>query len=196
MAGTGIPSYSVPKSLVDTYKNLKLTGGSKSEKKMVTLKTGDNKTFVVERSVVLISETIKHLIEDDCAEDVIPLENITGEVLEKVLVFLKKHAPAMKILFGPVEPSDEEREEVADELMMWDTKFVDGLESDQMLFDLIFAANYLDISTLFELTCEVVARKIRDMSPEQIRDYLRIENDYSPEAEAKVRADNAWAFQQ
>ncbi|MCL7025134.1 hypothetical protein MKW94_002116 [Papaver nudicaule] len=200
MANLGLPSYTVSKSLVDLYKNLNVTegsGSSKSEKtKMVTLKTSDNKTFVVKKSTVLISETIRHLIEDDCAEDVIPLQNITGEVLEKVLVFLKKHAPVMEFLYGPVEPTDEEREKVADEIMMWDTEFIEGLESDQMLFDLIFAANYLDISTLMELTCEVVARKIRDMTPEQIRDYLRIENDYSPEAEAKVRADNAWAFKQ
>ncbi|MCL7046307.1 hypothetical protein MKW94_015061 [Papaver nudicaule] len=182
----GIPSYSVPKSLADTYKNLKLTQGSKSEKKMVTLKTADNKTIVVERSIVLISETIKHLIEDDCAEDV---------TLEKVLVFLKKHAPAMEFLYGPVEPTDEELEEVADDVMKFDTEFVEGLESDQLLFDLIFAANYLDISTLMELTCEVVGRKIRDMTPEQITEYLRIENDYTPEAEAKVRAGNAWALQ-
>ncbi|MCL7052066.1 hypothetical protein MKW94_026460 [Papaver nudicaule] len=195
MANLGLPSYTVSKSLVDSYKNLNVT--DKSEKtKMVTLKTSDNKTFVVKKSTVLISETIRHLIEDDCAEDVIPLENITGDVLEKVLVFLKKHATVMEFLYGPVEPSDEEREKVADEIMMWDTEFIEGLESDQMLFDLIFAANYLDILTLMELTCEVVARKIRDMTPEQIREYLRIENDYSAEAEAKVRADNSWAFKQ
>ncbi|KAI3996371.1 hypothetical protein MKX01_026839 [Papaver californicum] len=117
-------------------------------------------------------------------------------------VFLKKHGPAMEYLYGPggekvKEDIEEEKfDKVVAKLMEFDKEFIDGLESDQALFDLIFAANYLSIRNLMECTCQVVAVKIRDMTPDQVRDYLRIENDYTSKEEAKVRDDNAWAFQQ
>ncbi|XP_026429511.1 SKP1-like protein 4 [Papaver somniferum] len=168
---------------------------------MIVLKSADDKEFEVEESIVMLSETIKHMIEDDCAGDGIPLPNVTSDVLEKVIEFLKKHGPAMEYLYGPDgkivkdEIDEEEFNKVAAKLMQFDQEFIDGLESDQVLFDLIFAANYLGIRNLMECTCQVVAGKLREMTPEQVRAYLRIENDYSPEQEAKVRADNAWAFQ-
>ncbi|MCL7032992.1 hypothetical protein MKW94_019193 [Papaver nudicaule] len=189
-------SSSTPKSLDKKMKNLKVTdettkpdksksgSGEKSEmRKMITLKSADNKTFTVEKSIVMISETIKHLVEDDCAENVIPLANVTGNVLEKVIVFLKKHAPAMEYLEGPEETTEEEDQKVIDGLTKFDEEFIKGLKTDQELFDLIFAGNYLAIRNLMELTCQTVAEKMRTMSPEKVKDYLMIENDYTPDAD-------------
>ncbi|KAI3885670.1 hypothetical protein MKX03_032046 [Papaver bracteatum] len=177
-----------------------LSPSTKSEKKrMIILKSADDKEFEVEESILMISKTLKHIIEDGCDgnEVPIPLPNVTGELLEKVIVFLKRHAPAMEFLYGPDAKNleNEEFEKAADDLMNFDTEFIKGIESDQMIFDLIFAGNYLGIKNLMDLTCEVVARKMMKMTPDQVRDYLRIENDYTPEQEAKVRADHAWAFQ-
>ncbi|KAI3949294.1 hypothetical protein MKW98_023231 [Papaver atlanticum] len=167
---------------------------------MIILKSADDKEFEVEESILMISKTLKHMIEDGCDgnEVPIPLPNVTGEVLEKVIVFLKRHAPAMEFLYGPAakDLEKEEFEKAAHDLMNFDTEFIKGIESDQMIFDLIFVGNYLAIKNLMDLTCEVVAQKMMKMTPDQVRDYLRIENDYTPEQEAEVRADNAWAFQE
>lgn len=72
----------------------------------------------------------------------------------------------------------------------WDADFVD-LEQET-LFELILAANFMDIKPLLDLTCAKVASMIKGKTPEQIRKAFNIVNDFSPEEEAKVREENKW----
>ena len=73
----------------------------------------------------------------------------------------------------------------------WDANFV---EVDQeTLFELILAANYMDIKSLLDLTCAKVASMIKGKTPEEIRKQFNIKNDFSPEEEEAVRAENKWA---
>lgn len=73
----------------------------------------------------------------------------------------------------------------------WDADFVD-LEQEQ-LFDLIIAANFLDIEPLLDLTCAKVASLMKGKTPEQIRKALNIQPDLTQEEEEAVRAENRWA---
>jgi len=57
----------------------------------ITLRSSDGVSFEVERSVAAEWQTIKHLIEDDCADGAIPLPNVTSEILAKVIDYCKKH---------------------------------------------------------------------------------------------------------
>jgi S-phase kinase-associated protein 1 len=41
--------------------------------------------------------------------------------------------------------------------------------NDETIFELIFAANYLDISQLLEVCCKQVANMIQGKNPEEIR---------------------------
>ena len=59
-------------------------------------------------------------------------------------------------------------------------------------FELILAANYLDIKSLLDLTCAKVASMIKGKTPEEIRKQFNIGNDFSPEEEAQVREENKW----
>lgn len=72
----------------------------------------------------------------------------------------------------------------------WDAAFVE-VEQD-MLFELILAANYMDIKSLLDLTCAKVASMIKGKTPEDIRKTFNIVNDFTPEEEAKVREENKW----
>ncbi|KAK9113270.1 hypothetical protein Scep_020789 [Stephania cephalantha] len=148
----------------------------------VTLKSSDSETFDVEEAVAVESQTIKHMIEDDCADSVIPLPNVTGKILAKVIEYCKKHVDASKA----EDRSDEE-------LKNWDAEFV---KVDQgTLFDLILAANYLNIKSLLDLTCQTVADMIKGKTPEEIRKTFNIKNDFTPEEEEEVRRENQWAFE-
>jgi S-phase kinase-associated protein 1 len=70
------------------------------------------------------------------------------------------------------------------------------MEVDQAtLFDLIMAANYLNIKGLLDLTCQTVANMIKGKTPEQIRQTFNIKNDFTPEEEEEIRKENAWAFE-
>ncbi|KAL6220730.1 hypothetical protein ACLB2K_008486 [Fragaria x ananassa] len=154
-----------------------------SSAKKITLKSSDGESFEVEEAVALESQTIKHMIEDDCADNGIPLPNVTSKILAKVIEYCKKHVDAAK-------PDEKVTEE---ELKAWDQDFV---KVDQAtLFDLILAANYLNIKNLLDLTCQTVADMIKGKTPEEIRKTFNIKNDFTPEEEEEVRRENQWAFE-
>ncbi|OAY50541.1 SKP1-like protein 1B [Manihot esculenta] len=151
----------------------------------ITLKSSDGETFEMDEAVALESQTIKHMIEDDCADNGIPLPNVTSKILSKVIEYCKKHVETPK--------SEDRPSSVDDELKAWDAEFV---KVDQAtLFDLILAANYLNIKSLLDLTCQTVADMIKGKTPEEIRKTFNIKNDFTPEEEEEVRRENQWAFE-
>lgn len=107
-------------------------------------------------------------------------------VLRKVIAFCEHHArEPMHDIEKPLKSSN--MSEVVSE---WDANFV-KVEQD-LLFELILAANYMDIKSLLDLTCAKVASMIKGKTPEQIRQTFNITNDFTPEEEAQVREENKW----
>ena len=72
----------------------------------------------------------------------------------------------------------------------WYAHFV-AVEQD-VLFELILAANFMDIKPLLDLTCASVASMIKGKTPEEIRKTFNIVNDFTPEEVAQVREENKW----
>merc|ERR1712083_352787 len=72
----------------------------------------------------------------------------------------------------------------------WDCDFINI--SQESLFELILAANYLDIQPLLDLTCGKIATMIKGKNTEEIRKQFNIVNDFTPEEEAQVREENRW----
>ncbi|CAI9094441.1 OLC1v1030185C1 [Oldenlandia corymbosa var. corymbosa] len=158
-----------------------------SASKIIQLKSSDGESFEVEEAVALESQTIKHMIEDDCADNAIPLPNVTSKILAKVIEYCKRHVEAAKAAEGAFEKTSDE------DLKSFDADFV---KVDQgTLFDLILAANYLNIKSLLDLTCQTVAEMIKGKTPEEIRKTFNITNDLTPEEEEEIRRENAWAFE-
>ena len=149
----------------------------------ITLISSDGEAFEVEEAVALESQTIEPLIEYNCPDSVIPLPNVTSKILAMVIDYCKKHvdSPKTEDLF------------TEDELEAWDAEFVKV--DHPVLFDLILAANYLNIKSLLDLTCQTVADMIKGKTPEEIRKTFNIKNDFTPEEEEEVRRENQWAFE-
>ncbi|MCL7041160.1 hypothetical protein MKW94_001315 [Papaver nudicaule] len=158
-------------------------GKNKKPKSLVSLRSSEGDTFELEESSAMLSQTIKHMIEEDGGDHVISLTNISSEILERVVVFLEKH--------GEIKERDE--------LVEWDKKFIEDLKKGdlEVLFGLIVAADYLNAKCLLDVTCQVVADMIKGKTPEEIRKFFNIKNVVTPEEEeaAAVRAENAWAFE-
>ncbi|CDP16773.1 unnamed protein product [Coffea canephora] len=150
---------------------------SSSSPKMITLQSSDGETFEVEEVVAMESRTIKHMIEDDCANSSIPIPNVTSNTLTKVIEYCKKHVEAK---------NDEEG------LKSFDADFM-KIDKDT-LYDLLMASNYLDIKSLLDLGCQTVADKIKGKNPEDIRKEFGIKNDFSPEEEEEIRKESPWVF--
>ncbi|KAF9676172.1 hypothetical protein SADUNF_Sadunf09G0110700 [Salix dunnii] len=157
-----------------------------SESKIITLKSSDGETFLVEEAVAVESHTIKHLIEDDCAGNEIPLPNVTSKILAKVIEYCKKHVEAD----ASKDPTITDMDGL---LKSWDAEFV---KVDQnMLFDLMLAANYLNIKGLLDLTCQTVADMIKGKTTDEIRKKFNIKNDFTQEEEDEIRKECQWAFE-
>uniref|UniRef100_A0A803Q3S3 SKP1-like protein n=1 Tax=Cannabis sativa TaxID=3483 RepID=A0A803Q3S3_CANSA len=147
------------------------------ESKKIILISSDGESFEVEEAIAIQSQTIKHMIEDGCADNGIPLPNVTSKILTLVIEYCKKH----------VDSSN------STDLQSWDANFV---KLDQAtLFELILSANYLNIANLLDLTCQTVADMIKGKTPEEIRKLFNIKNDFTPEEEEAIRKENQWAFE-
>ncbi|CAA7048223.1 unnamed protein product [Microthlaspi erraticum] len=157
--------------------------------KKIVLKSSDGETFEVEEAVALQSQTIAHMVEDECVGDGIPLANVTSDIVVKVIEYCRKHVPVV-VPDGDDASSSSSKEE----LKTWDAEFMKDIDQST-LFSLIMAANYLNIKDLLDLTCQTVADMIKGKTPEEIRTTFNIKNDFTPEEEAEVRRENQWAFE-
>ncbi|CAN6219173.1 unnamed protein product [Urochloa humidicola] len=163
---------------------------------MITLISSDNEKFEVAESVATLSQTIRHMIEDGCTDGGVPLPNVTGKILAMVIEYCNKHASSGAEADAAGEGSSSSAAAAVpstEELKKFDDGF---LEVDQVtLFDLILAANYLDVKGLLDITCQKVADMMKGKQPEEIREIFQIENDFTPEEEAEIRKENQWAFE-
>lgn len=151
----------------------------------VTLQSNDGQGFQVEVRVAKMSITVKNAIEDAGIEHAIPLPNVSGKILVKVVEYCKHHVD------DPVVVSeDKTNEKRTDDITDWDASFCDVDQAT--LFDLILAANYLDIHGLLDLACKTVANMIKGKTPEDLRKLFNIKNDFTPEEEEQVRRENSW----
>ncbi|XP_055816840.1 SKP1-like protein 1 [Solanum dulcamara] len=168
---------------------------SEDKKKIVTLKSNDDKEFEVEEAAVIQSEMIKNMIEDGCATSVIPLPNIDSKTLTKVIEYLNKHITKN-------EDEDEEEKDdngkavetaEEDDLKEFDEQFV-SVDWEE-LFDIIMAANYLNINELMELCCQSAADRLKNKSVRAVREMLKITNDLTEEEEKEIINNAPWAFE-
>jgi S-phase kinase-associated protein 1 len=137
--------------------------------------TGDSITL--DRRAAEMSATVRGMLEDVGEDAPIPLPNVTTPVLQQVVDYMR-----WMIDHGGVPNADGSSE--------FERSFID-CENEQ-LFDLIMAANYMEIHPLLELTCRAVAQKVRGKAPEEIRQIFNIENDFTPEEEDAIRKENEW----
>ncbi|CAG8523803.1 12349_t:CDS:2 [Ambispora leptoticha] len=154
----------------------------------VTLKSRDEKVYKVDVAVASRSILLKNMIEDVGESDqAIPLPNVDEKVLKKVLEWCEHH------INDPLPTSDEEsqRRHNHAEIDDWDQKFL-NVEQD-LLFEIILAANYLDIKPLLDVGCKTVANMIKGKTPDEIRKMFNIVNDFTKEEEEQIRKENEWA---
>ncbi|KAF9114816.1 hypothetical protein BGX27_009764 [Mortierella sp. AM989] len=154
----------------------------------VILVSSDSQEFKVDKEVAERSILIKNMLEDVGESDSpIPLPNVTSTVLTKVIEYCEHHRN------DPVQVPDEtdDPRKRSNDIEEWDMKF---MQVDQeMLFEIILAANYLDIKPLLDVGCKTVANIIKGKTPEEIRKAFNIVNDFTPEEEAQIRKENEWA---
>jgi len=157
----------------------------------VKLQSSDGELYEVETDIIKLSNTIKTMLEDLGVEDeeseteMVPLPNVNAAILKKVIQWCTYHKED-----PPLVDEDDNKEKRTDDIGSWDSDF---LKVDQgTLFELILAANYMDIKGLLDVTCKTVANMIKGKTPEEIRRTFNIKNDFTPAEEEQIRKENAW----
>jgi len=159
-----------------------------AEEGNIKLISREGDAFEVTVSVAKMSELVKSMMDEEENEDVaeIPLPNVKAAVLQKVIEFCTHYrTEAMNEIEKPLTSAV-----MGEVVQRWYADFVNV--EQVILFELILAANYMDIKPLLDLTCATVASMIKGKTPEEIRRTFNIVNDFSPEEEAQVREENKW----
>ena len=175
---------------------------------IINLRSADNELFPVDIEVAKKSVTIKTMLdmldigEDDNEE--VPIPNVNAAILKLVIQWATYHK-------DDSQPNDDENtntrcfcwqlglEQALSQISFaaeninisdWDASF---LSVDQgTLYELILAANYLDIKGLLTVTCGTVANMIKGKTVEEIRKHFNIKNDFTPSEEEQIRKENEW----
>ncbi|XP_058758485.1 SKP1-like protein 14 [Vicia villosa] len=148
---------------------------SSPSSKMISLTTADNVVFEIDGTIAKQMKVVQAFIEEDDGVSTIPLPNVFSKDLSLTIEFCKK--------------------DIAGEITKdFEASFVKDLDNEELKV-LFLAANYLNVNRLFEFLSLTIAKRLENKSVEYAREYFGVENDFTPEEEARVREERAWTFQ-
>jgi S-phase kinase-associated protein 1 len=164
----------------------------------ISLMSKEGAIRVVKLELAKMALTLKDMIESSDQQNSdeskpIPLTSISGHILDKIIEWLQYHYDY------PIEEKDSDDEDNYNLMRIdgyhqrisgWDRKFFDV--DRETLFELILAANFLNIKGLFDIGCKTAANQIKGKSAEEVRKLWNIECDLTPEEEKKLKKENAW----
>lgn len=154
---------------------------------LVTLKFANGDTLDVKRDLACSCGALKEAMTEN-GDDVKPLpERIKVGIMKKALEYCYYHmeVPASDIQ-RPLHSTNLRECGVCD----WDADYIEV--EQELLFELIMAADALHMQSLLDLACAKVASMIKGKTTEEVRKQFNIVNDFTPEEEAQVREENRW----
>ena len=157
--------------------------------KMIMI-SSDGEQFELSTRAAMRSQLVKDSI-DKSKEDIIEftVNQVKGNILKKVVEYLEHYKDE--------EPKEIERPLPRSNFLecvdKWDFDFMD-IDLD-LIFEIILAANYLDIKPLVELASAKIASIIKGKTTEEIKRTLNINNDFTPEEEQQIIEENKWCME-
>ena len=146
---------------------------------MVTLRSCDGHLFKVKSRTIDDMITLKNLYIDT-GDSLLPIPNVKGNVLAKVLEYVNGRSAITACNTSSMDT--------------FNKTFTDDLVLQEALH-LIMAANYLDYSPLQDAVgAHIASTYISGKTPEEIRQVLGIQNDFSPEEEEQLKLETQWHF--
>ena len=112
----------------------------------VKLSTMDGEVVEVDKEIACKSILVKGIVDDSGIEDEIPLHSVKKAILDKIIVYCTYiHQNAPPEIEKPLRSNN-----LSDVVNEWYANFVNLEQED--LFELMLAANFMNIKSLIELT--------------------------------------------
>ena len=128
------------------------------------------RAFKIEFKYACISALVKASLEKDTESKEVPLPGVKSPSLKLVVEYMRHHAAVEPAIVESPLRSKLMKDVCKD---TWDAEFIDTVgDNRQALYDLILAANYMDIKSLLHLGCAKVASLIKGQPLEKIKDIL------------------------
>lgn len=146
-----------------------------------TLISSDEFRFTLEKKSLMISKLVMQALENDANATEVPIPGAKGAILELIIRYMTHHQGVEPPIIEKPLRSKLMKDVCKDK---WDADFIDEIGNNrQKLYDLILAANYMDIKGLLHLGCAKVASLIKGQPLEKIKGILAVDQ---PAAETKV----------
>lgn len=121
---------------------------------------------------LLLPDLMRDLNITDGSETPVPLANINSQTLGRVLQWADYHKYDPPVVFIE-EVEDENTPKRTDDICTWDANFLKI--GQKPLFELILAANYLEMKPLMATTCKTVANMIKGKTLEEMKKTFNIQ---------------------
>ena len=156
---------------------------------MVTLISKDGDAFLVSIPACSRSLFLKDVVDVQSSTPPISLPDISSSCLAYLVEYMEHYQdPSLSI---PTIEKPLRSNNLADLVPAWDAEFVN--KPNEVVFEIIEAANYMCIDGLINLASAKVASLIKGKTPAEIRQIFNIENSLTPKEEAQIREENKWA---
>ena len=140
-----------------------------SDNYFVNLVSSESYMIPIDIKAAKKSNFINCFLNDFPNED-IKFDKINYSTLKKVAEYLEHYKDSELKEIQPLPKKD-----FKDCIDMWDYEYINL--SSENIFEIMLAANFMDIKPLLELTCAKIASVIKGKSPKEIQDLLNIESD-------------------
>lgn len=161
---------------------------------MIKIVTNDNKEYTLPQEIAFRSGLIKNIVQDlDLSQnaDEIPLTNVDSKTFEKIKKYMELHKANQELNKEPKTPKepkapqeqaqgstglyDRAPKENDRPIAPWEQEYVDKeLKDEDTLYNIVLAANFMDIESLMTLCCKVIAESIKGKTVEEIREKFNL----------------------
>ena len=153
-----------------------MTMENKTIERIMKLQTLDEKVVDVSKKVIEKLVMIKEMVLDEFETDefwqkqeIVPLKNISSNTLNLIIKFVELGDDTT----GEESETKKERDSKKE-------KFFNGVEKHD-LFDVLTATNFLNYKEMLKVGCKHVANYIKGKTPNEMREYFEVEDDFTPE---------------
>lgn len=181
-----------------------LVNNSRTLKVQTTTPDDNGDLIVIEfpyDHILKYSGTLKNMIQDigdDSIDAVIPLQ-FKAKYLSTILEWVTYHGanPTAYDIFNKDDDDDDDDDDShspfdkkekleMNEIVEFDINLFSKIHVSD-IFELTLITDFLDMKNMLDRMCRYIATQLAGKSTQQMRDYLGVENDFTPEEEEAIR---------